>query len=201
MQITRKIINKQEFLRRVDDWMGQDIATMKEKELNMPLALCVLSYMDFLGSCLTGLTSMGSTERNLREYIDKCFDGLVKNSYKPKVLKDFRNTLAHDYFSMGGISKGSEPDKVYSSLDGLMILNIKNLANDFLNSLPKFKDIITDDTNSKFENRMKNIEDKINNAATEYQGSHYISPNISGAISSSSVIAGKPSESLPERTK
>lgn len=190
MLIKRGTINKEEFLRRIDDWIGKDIKLMKKSDLNMPLALCTLSYMDFFGSFLTGLTNAGSTEDNLREYIDKCFDKSVKSSYRPNLLKKFRDTLAHDYFSMGGISKGSEPDKIYSSFDGLMILNVTNLSNDFLNSIPEFKDLIINDINQKFEYRMKNIENKIDDAAIKYQGSHYISPKMSGAISSSSVIVG-----------
>ncbi|OGN01366.1 MAG: hypothetical protein A3B91_03760 [Candidatus Yanofskybacteria bacterium RIFCSPHIGHO2_02_FULL_41_29] len=158
------MITKEEFYERyVNHWMRSDINSMRNHGNNFPLALCTLSYIEFLGSILTG---NGKLYRdNVKKYIDECFN---KKDYDINILWDvFRNGLAHDYFPRGGVSK--EGPGPMLKIDNKMVLNIMDFSKEFLDSLDQFKITLDKEENIKnFGARIKEMTDRTAELETDH---------------------------------
>jgi len=133
--------------------------------INFPIAVCTLMYMEYLGSFLLGKDK--DFEGNVKEYITKCFDKPddycfnEPNNCNVKILREiFRNGLSHVYFARGGISRDNKRPPLYVDVTGEVILDAQTLANDFLNSLEKFKNELDE---SKFNKRMHKLIKEIKN--------------------------------------
>lgn len=141
-------MNKLDFLNKiVFGYIKKDLENIKtlpkrdEGGCNFPIALCVLSYMEYLGSFFTG--NEFDFPQNITAYIDKCFRN--KNDYNVDILKDlFRDGLAHDYFPRGGVGRDSIRPGLYVDYNGDVILDADTLMDDFLNSLDLFRDELED---------------------------------------------------------
>ena len=155
---------KQAFLDKVVfGYSKRDLENMRDKirpepnavgNINFPLALCVLAYMEYLGSFLLG--RYASFSPSVREYISRCFS--KPNEYSIEILRDiFRNGLAHEYFARGGISRDGGKPAVYKEVDSV-VLDAETLVNDFLESLNKFKQELEDD---KYTSRVTQAERSI----------------------------------------
>lgn len=130
--------------------------------VNFPLALCVLEYLQYLGSFLLG-KDCGATQ-NMKAYISKCLPNSAE--YSEDLLADiFRNGLAHDYFARGGVSRDGLRPAVYSATIG-PILDIETLVQDFLNSLPKFR---TELSEKNFNERMSQVLTTISTLQTKHK--------------------------------
>lgn len=151
-------ITKERFMGEYIRWMRDEITVMRDHNLNFPLALCTLAYIEFLGSIFTG--PKGQDRKNAEIYIKECF-GEHANEYPIEILWDvFRNGLAHDYFTRGGVSKEEVRPAIQTSIDGVKILYVKTLANDFLRSLEAFEDKITyEQISSRIHSIYKKSED------------------------------------------
>lgn len=122
---------------------------------NFTIALCILSYIEYLGSFFT--LNDFNFELNVSSYIDKCFG--QSNDYHPVVLKElFRNGLAHDYFARGGVSRDGIRPALYRNWEDKVILDADTLLEDFLKSLQTFADKLEED---KFNKRMEMAGAKI----------------------------------------
>ena len=131
-------------------YIKKDLENMRDRirpqpaaigNINFPLALCVLAYMEYLGSFLLGRYT--SFAQSVQEYISKCFTN--PSDYPVEILRDiFRNGLAHEYFARGGISRDGGKPAVYKEVEGA-VLDAETLVNDFLESLDKFKQELEDD--------------------------------------------------------
>ncbi|MHB9019829.1 MAG: hypothetical protein ACYC3G_03090, partial [Minisyncoccota bacterium] len=74
-----------EFLKKyVLGWIKGDLEKMIGKSLNFPLVLCTLSYMEYLGSFLTG--NDFNIEGNIKEYTKQCFSN--PDEYPSEILTD-----------------------------------------------------------------------------------------------------------------
>jgi len=124
--------------------------------INFPLALCVLSYMEYLGGFLLG-KDRGFAE-NTGTYITQCFER--PSEYPIEILRDiFRNGLAHEYFARGAISREGNRPAIYKEPMIGAILDVDTLVNDFLRSLEQFKTKITESNYQKrMDSAMKKIE-------------------------------------------
>src|SRR3989344_5537146 len=110
--------------------------------------------MEYLGSFLLGKDSGFS--KNVSGYISKCFSN--HKDYPVGILKDiFRNGLAHEYFARGGISRDGGRPAVYKEIGGV-VLDAESLANDFIESLDKFKQELEED---KYTSRVNQAESSI----------------------------------------
>lgn len=159
------------FNRVVFGYIRKDLENMKnylpkkpgeEGNNNFPIALCVLSYMEYLGSFFT--LDDFNFEENVKVYIEKCF----KNSseYHPAILGDlFRNGLAHDYFARGGVARDGNRHGLYRNWDNKAVLDADTLLNDFLLSLNKFAEELSD---HNFIERMKIAKQRINDMEAKY---------------------------------
>lgn len=139
-------------------WMKSDLVRMRDNirpisseagNINFPLALCVLSYMEYLGGFLLGKDT--DYLSNITEYINTCF--IKAEEYPPIILRDLiRNGLAHDYFPRGAISRNGKRPVIYKGRTYDLVLDAETLVNDFIYSLPSFIDRLDD---NKYEKRMK----------------------------------------------
>jgi len=128
--------------------------------INFPLALCVLAYMEYLGSFLLGHNANFS--QSVSEYISKCFTN--PSEYPVEILRDiFRNGLTHEYFARGGISRDGGRPAVYKEVEGV-VLDAETLVNDFLESLEGFKEQLED---SKYISRVNKAEKSIADKNTQ----------------------------------
>jgi len=111
--------------------------------------------MEFLGGFLLG---KNRKFENVKEYIDKCFSRAEE--YQIEILKDiYRNGLAHEFFPSGGaVSRANKRPPLFVDDEIGIVLDAETLANDFLNSLDKFKDELDE---TKYNQRMKEIRQKI----------------------------------------
>ena len=162
------MIDKKDFINKVVfGYIKKDLENMRDKirpepsavgNINFPLALCVLAYMEYLGSFLLGKDSGFS--KNVSGYISKCFSN--HKDYPVGILRDiFRNGLAHEYFARGGISRDGERPPMYKEVFG-PVLDAETLVNDFLNSLDKFRDTLDDSNyNKRIQAAEKSISKKI----------------------------------------
>lgn len=138
-------------------WIKHDLERMTTKipaldgavgNINFPLALCALAYIEYLGGFLLG--DKGDFTINANEYIEKCF--VHKDEYPIDILREiFRNGLAHEYFARGAISRNNLRPAVYKQTGIGAILDVETLVKDFLDSLDKFKTQLTEE---KYQKRM-----------------------------------------------
>jgi len=160
-------MNKQTFLDTVVfGYIKKDLENMRDKirpqpaaigNINFPLALCVLAYMEYLGSFLLG--HYANFSQSVSEYISKCF--VNPSEYPVEILRDiFRNGLAHEYFARGGISRDGERPAVYKEGVDEVVLDAETLVNDFLESLEKFKQALED---GEYTSRVNQAESSIAN--------------------------------------
>ena len=79
--------------------------------------------------------------------------------YQVDILRDvFRKGLAHDYFARGGVSRdGEHPPLFFDDKIGV-VLDAETLVNDFLESLDRFKEELSEDN---YKLRMTEAEEKI----------------------------------------
>jgi len=149
------------------NWIKHDLERMMNEipplagqagNINFPLALCVLSYMEFLGSFLLG--KKGGFTQNVSKYIKECFINHQKE-YPINILRDiYRNGLSHEYFSRGAISREGEHPAVYRDKNIGLVLDAQSLAEDFLKSLDKF---ITELDPQEYQKRIDEIKETIIN--------------------------------------
>ena len=145
-------------------WMKNDLTRMRDSirpvssevgNINFPLALCVLSYMEYLGGFLLGKDIDYVT--NVNEYINTCFSNAEE--YPPQILGDLiRHGLAHDYFPRGAISRNGKHPAIYKGRMYELVLDAETLVNDFIDSLSIFVNKLD---NQKYETRMKIAMDRI----------------------------------------
>ena len=153
-------------------WIKNDLERMttqvparngQDGNINFPLALCTLSYMEYLGGFLLG--EEGDFTNNATEYIDKCFSH--KNEYPIDILRDiFRNGLAHEYFARGAISRNNLRPAIYKQSGVGAILDVETLVTDFLNSLNEFKTQLTEE---KYQKRMSRALNEIERFKTKHK--------------------------------
>ncbi len=152
---------------------------------NFTVALCVLSYMEYLGSFFT--LDDFNFKGNVTAYIEKCFK--TPADYHPSILKHlFRDGLAHDYFARGGVSRDGLRPGLYKSWENKAVLDADTLLQDFLDSLDKFATELLDD---KFIERMKIADEKVKKLeadfASEISGLKSIN-DIPGAHTSGATV-------------
>ncbi len=149
-------MDKMEFFNKIiDGWIKKDVERMLSDipaadgiigNINFPLALCILSYINALGCFLIG-ADPNNTEISIRIFIEKCF-GVHTNEYNPKILSFlFRHGLSHSYFPRGGISRNNTRPPLYKEqINGeeIPILDTETFARDFLESLDIFKNVLDD---------------------------------------------------------
>ena len=166
-------MDKNDFINKVVlGWMKNDLLRMisirpSESEIgniNFPLALCVLSYIEYLGGFLFGTDK--KFLKNVKKYIDECF--INPDEYYPiEVLKDLvRNGLAHEYFPRGAISRNGKHPAIYKGKSFELVLDAETLVNDFIDSLENFVKKLEDE---KYEARMKEAIDNINEFKDEHK--------------------------------
>lgn len=157
-------MNKTDFTNSVVlGWMKNDLIRMRDRirpdssevgNINFPLALCVLSYMEYLGGFLLG-TDKKFTE-NVQEYINLCFED--PEEYPVEILRDLiRNGLAHDYFPRGAISRNGKHPAIYKGKTYYLVLDAETLVNDFVDSLDTFIEKLE---NEKYAKRIKEVLNK-----------------------------------------
>lgn len=163
-------MDKQTFLDKVVfGYIKRDLENMRDKirpqpaaigNINFPLALCVLAYMEYLGSFLLGRYAHFCP--SVHEYISRCFS--KPDEYPVEILGDiFRNGLAHEYFARGGISRDGGRPAIYKEVGGV-VLDAETLVNDFLESLEKFKQELESNKYTRRVNQAeKSIADKKTN--------------------------------------
>lgn len=181
------MITKEEFYEKyINKWMKDEISVMKDKSLNFPLSLCILSYMDFLGSILYGKNRLGFV--NAKLYIEKCFEN--KEAYPFDVLNKFiRVGLAHEYFAKGGIAKHGLSTAMYMDTENRVVLDVSILSNNFLNSLNNFKTLLFEDKNENFKKRLEERENSIEVLEQDYKNDLAKLPRLFVFGSNSSVMA------------
>lgn len=145
-------------------WMKSDLTRMRDSirpisseagNINFPLALCVLSYIEYLGGFLLGAENDYLT--NVTEYICSYFTN--PEEYPPEILRDLiRNGLAHDYFPRGAISRNGKHPAIYKGRTYNLVLDAETLVNDFIDSLSTFINKLNDD---KYGARMKIATEKM----------------------------------------
>lgn len=153
------------FLNRiVFGWIKSDLERMTKEihdfhreagNINLPLALCIMAYLEYLGGFLRGKDD-GFTP-NASAYIEECFAN--PSEYPIDILRDlFRNGLAHEYFARASISRDGNRPPLYRRYDDEVILDIETMVADFLKSLDKFREKLT---NENFERRLTEAEKSI----------------------------------------
>ena len=145
-------------------WIKKDFERMLQRikvipggegNINFPLALCVLVDMEYLGSFLLGNDC--GFNNCAGKYVQKCFK--KPNEYPIKILGDiFRHGLAHEYFARGGICREGKHPAVFNDEKIGPILDAETLVKDFLDSLEKFKDELSEE---KYNIRMAQAKETI----------------------------------------
>lgn len=154
-------------------WIKSDLIRMRDTirpdksevgNINFPLALCVLSYMEYLGGFLLG--SDVDFTVNVQKYIITCFAN--PNEYPVEILRDLvRNGLAHDYFPRGAVSRNGKHPAFYQGKTYDLVLDAETLVNDFISSLDTFTNKLEDE---KYEMRMKGALAEIEYFKEKYRG-------------------------------
>ena len=160
-------MKKEEFINKyVLGWVKRDFERMINDIPVLPneagnigffLALSVLVSMEALGGFLRG--EDGNFNKNVEEYINKCFE--YPKEYSIEILYNiYRNGLAHDFFPRGAVTRTKEQIRpaIFRDKKLGVILNAEMLANDFLKSLNKFSEVLTEEN---YQKRSIQIEDKI----------------------------------------
>lgn len=153
-------------------WMKSDLIRMRDTirpdksevgNINFPLALCVLSYMEYLGGFLHGTDKKFT--RNVQEYINLCFKN--PEEYPIEILRDLiRNGLAHDYLPRGAISRNGKYPAIYRGKTYYLVLDAETLVNDFIDSLDTFVNKLNDD---KYNIHMTKILTKVHKFKKKYK--------------------------------
>jgi len=153
-------------------WMKRDLERMRDEiqvkpndagNINFPLALCTLAYVEYLGGFILG--DKGDFTLNVGTYINSCF--LNPGEYPVDVLRDiFRNGVAHNYFPRGGISRDGERPAVYKIHSMGIALDAQTLVNDFFYSLNKFRRVLNE---TNFTVRMQQAENDLKTMQARYQ--------------------------------
>lgn len=152
--------------------------------INFPLALCVLAYMEYLGGFLLG--EARGFDNNVREYITQCF--ARPDEYPVEILGDvFRHGLAHEYFPRGAISREGRRPAVYSISGIGAILDVETLVNDFLSSLEQFRTKLTE---ANYQRRMRSALQRIENMKNTYSAVINSLPTRSVTTSTSTSASG-----------
>lgn len=158
-------MNKQFFIDEIVlGWIKNDLLRMIRNirpsssevgNINFPLALCILAYMESLGGFLIGKDE--DFVKNVGRYLKDCFKN--PEEYPVLILNDLiRNGLAHDYFPRGAISRNGKRPAIYKGQTYNVVLDVETLANDFVSSLDIFVKKITDE---QYESRMKEAKLRI----------------------------------------
>jgi hypothetical protein len=158
-------MNKQFFIDEVVlGWIKSDLLRMirtirpsssEVGNINFPLALCILSYMESLGGFLIGKDK--DFVKNVNRYLKDCFNN--PEEYPVLILNDLiRNGLAHDYFPRGAISRNGKHPAIYKGQTYDVVLDVETLATDFINSLDVFVKKLTDE---QYQSRMKEAKLRI----------------------------------------
>lgn len=166
-------MDKEEFLKKyVFGWIKNDLKRMTREipsrrgevgNINFPLTLCTLSYLEFLGGFLLGRDAR--FKENVENYINDCFDN--PREYSVKLLRDiFRNGLAHDYFARGGISREGSRPPVFKNEENIPILDIETLISDFLKSLDNFKIKLKE---NNYQKRIYELDVKVEKWQSEHE--------------------------------
>lgn len=162
-------MNKDKFINEtVLGWIKHDLTRMVETirpeptgmgNINFPLALCTLCYMDYLGSFLLG-KDFNDYTRHIQAYISNCFAN--GEEYPVPLLGDiFRHGLAHDYFPRGAVSRNEYHPAVYKGKNYDVVLDAESLTKDFLKSLEVFALKLSDDNfNTRMREALDTIESK-----------------------------------------
>lgn len=160
-------MDKKEFIDRVVlDWMKNDLLRMKSLvssvyqngNINFPLALCVVAYMECLGQYLLGDTEATFIE-SISEYINICF--INPKEYNALIIKDLiRNSLAHSYLPYCAISRNGKHPAIYKGETYPIVLDAETLANDFINSLDNFISNLEEEKYEKITIKRSNEIDK-----------------------------------------
>lgn len=192
-------MDKNQFLNEiVFGWIKSDLERMKNEvpvrpgqpgNINFFLALCVLVSMEHLGGFLLG---EDKKFENVKKYINKCFSN--PGDYPIEILKDiYRNGLAHEFFPRGAVSRANERPPIFVDNKIGIVLDAETLANDFLNSLDKFK---TELDETKYNQRMQQIKQKVRDQQANHKSIIDSLPRKS-AISTSTGSATSESPSSP----
>jgi len=154
-------------------WIKCDLIRMIESikpdkskvgNINFPIALCILSNIEYLGGFLLGEDKEFTD--NVREYIKLCFNS--PEEYPVDILRDLiRNGLAHDYFPRGAVSRNGKHPAIYRGKSYSLVLDAETLANDFINSLNIFIEKLDD---KKYEKRMNEALNKIEKFTKKHKG-------------------------------
>jgi len=166
-------MNKTDFINNVVlGWMKSDLMRMRDQirpelsevgNINFPLALCVLSYMEYLGGFLHGTDKKFTG--NVQKYINLCFKN--PEEYPVEILRDLiRDGLAHDYFPRGAISRNGKHPAIYKGRTYYLVLDAETLVNDFIDSLDTFINKLEDE---KYKMRMKELLNKIDEFKERYK--------------------------------
>ena len=135
----------------------------KKGNNNFSLALCVISYMEYLGGFLLGADK--KFKDNVGKYISTCFE--YPEEYSIAILREFfRNGLACEYFLQGGaISRNGKRPAIYKDKVFNIVLDAETLVDDFIDSLEVF---INKLKTFKYEKRMKIAFSEINGFDNKY---------------------------------
>jgi len=135
----------------------------KKGNNNFSLAVCVISYMEYLGGFLLGIDK--KFKDNVKKYISTCFK--YPEEYPIAILREFfRNGLACEYLLQGGvISRNGKRPAIYKDKVFNIVIDAETLANDFIDSLEIF---INKLKTSKYEKRMKIALLEINEFENKY---------------------------------
>lgn len=151
------------YIRRDLERMSREIPIVPNEagNLNFPIALCVLSYMDWLGSMIEEKKTKDEG-LHIGKYLSQFFTD--PSRYCSEVLKDiFRRGLSHEYFAKdAGISRDGKEPPMYVRDDGILILDAETFLNDFLNSLSLYKTYLSVSQNEAVF--LKNLKVQIENS-------------------------------------
>lgn len=185
-----------DFLNRiVFGWIKNDLERMTTEisdfrreagNINLPLALCIMAYLEYLGGFLRGRD--GGFTPNARIYIQECFNN--PGDYPIELLRDlFRNGLAHEYFARGAISRDGNRPPLYRRFDNEVILDIETMVADFLQSLDRFREKLTPDN---FQRRLIEAERSINDMKDRHRDLISSLPQPSSTTTRTSGASGYP---------
>jgi len=156
----------------INRWTKNDLAGMRDAirpisgesgNINFPLALCTLAYMEFIGGFLWGEDRGFAC--NVMRYIDDCFTS--RKEYPIDILTDlFRNGLVHEYFPRGGVSRNGKRPAIYKGNKYNIVLDAETLVTDFFNSLGIF---INKLETTKYEKRMDQAIGRISSLKNKYK--------------------------------